>query len=578
MEAFGLTVYEDDKIVFLKKAVSSEVTVDADDLMEPFGYEDIFDAYDTQTSTVKYYSDQLDGDENTQRFSLPDDVNQGKTAIDRQFTLLADDDFMRSLAELLVFTYQEKDAEANIALSWKYLLMTPTDMALLTQGFRTNALEIGADLTLRLKLSLDAASKYENFIDITGTSGFGGVQASVEISEMPGPIAFTHRAIGANEKFSADTIYGVTNVTGEFEDEERVSLTLESEPKLVTAPGAQVVDATLPVSWGYLVTPPSVPTNVFTTQQNDSLTIKFVENSGLLQQIYDLNGIPLELLYASHTMNAMVVGNEIIQFRDFEIDGVDPTLVTFSCLLRARWSTDRYISHTAGEVCYIIDYENMDVQRRDIQESTLPIKTLVTRGRQQRHYDLVPPTHLFAPMSAVSITRWDRAVASGFESGDFPANPHVFIQANLRYGNCRDLNQVMQEDSFVENDYQVYLLRDYYDETQFFAALEDFELGDFSYIMALIEPQVEDMGAAAFDIPVEHSYYGVLWTTSLQDIPGWEAATEPLTAVIVANNLTADAFTTTKFSSTNTNTDIFTISWATWTPGDYLKRRWRGTL
>lgn len=572
MELFAITVYEDERLVFIKKGVGTTRSVPSSDLAEPFTYERLFEAYQTRSSEVSYYSDELDGSQATQRFSLPDDPYQGRITYSKQFTVLSGDDYMRSLAELFVFSLQEKDASAEIHLSSKHLAFTPSDIALLAQGFRVDVMEVGADLTLKLKLSLDAAAKYNNFADIAGIPGFGTVDFVEDAGPLAAPIAFASRAVGPNELFSADVFYGASNVVDEFQGDTKLSISLEES--LEIGVGGIPQTFTEPITWGYLVTPPPATTSPFTTQ-HASFTVKFQGNFNYAGQL--VSGLPQEVFYTTNVLNTIAVGNEIIQVLDYEVDDMDPTLVTFTTLGRARWSTEMFMDHAAGDICYIVDFDRMEHQRVSLEDRLDPVKVKTTRGRQTRRVDVLCPAVLFKPLPAHATTRWDWVTTNpSFQSTLHPANPHVFIQTQLRFQNLRDISFVLEEETFVKYDYHVYLLRDSYDEATFLAALTPYLGGDYSYIVFDGAAITNAFNGAAFDNKVNEEYYGLLWTASAQDTPDWDAATEKLTAVVVTPNPELSNYETMVMSYDNGDVGI-TRSWATWTPGEYVKHRQRGT-
>lgn len=573
MELFAITVYEDDKIVFIKKSVGTTRVIPSTDLGEPFGYERLFEAYQTRSAQVSYYSDELDGKQAKQRFSLPDDPYQGRITYDRQFTVLASDDYMRSLAELFVFALQEKDAEAEITLSSKHLALTPTDIALLTQGYRVDEMLIGADHTIKLKLSLDAAAKYNNFADIGGVAGFGTVDFVEDVGTLAAPIAFASRAVGANELNSADVFYGASNVVDEFQSDTTLSISTDENPDSSVGGNPHIM--TEPMTWGYLVTPPPPTTAPFTTQQA-SFTVKFQGNFNYAGQL--ATGLPQEVFYTTNVLNTIVVGNEIIQVLNYTVDEMDPTLVTFDTLGRARWSTEMFMDHNVGDLCYILDFDRVDNVRVRIEDRLDPVKVKTTRGRQARRMDVVAPAVLFKALPAHATTRWDWTPSGpSFQSTLHPANNHVFIQTQQRFQNMRDLSLTMEEQTFNEYDYHVYLLRDSYDEATFLAALDPYSSGDYSYIIFDADAVLQAFTGAAFDINVNEEYYGVLWTAGEHDTPDWDAATEKLTAVIVMPDPELSDYEQMIMDYTMDGDVGVTRSWATWTPGEYVKRRQRGT-
>lgn len=579
LDAYGLTVFEDEKIIFLKKGTNNNVDVSEQDLENPFAYERVFENYETRSSRVDYYSNDTNGEPASQFFSLPDDPYNARVGLIRSFTLLENDEYMRSLAELLVFKDQEDDAESKIRLAWKYLTLTPTDMATINQAFRVNKLDIGADLSLSLELSLDAPSKYANLVPITGTEGFGRVERAADIGPLPAPLAFVHRAMGAGEKYSADVFFGVSNVVGEFADSAVVSLSSHEYESAI--PGGALKEVDGPVIWGHLVTAPPATTSPFTTQQGAELQIRFTEQTDLTTLF--VNGLLPETFYYTQTLNVIVVGNEIIQFQEYEVDIVDPTLVTFRHLMRARFSTEMFMAHTVGEVCYFVDYDRTQQERTVDETNDLPIKTKTNRERQVRRYDVSIPADILRPLPPHGTTRWDWTAASGFDSTLYPDNPHIFIETGYRYQNARDLSLVVEETAFNQADYFVFLLRDTFDLGTFEANLLAYP-GNTSYIIYAAKAQLHDFRDNAFLNPVDHLYYGVLWLAQDHDVADWEAATEPLTAVVMARRCGPDINGVLRCNYDDLPNHIpsnllsASLSYSTWYPGEYKSRRQRSTI
>lgn len=573
LEAYGLTLFEDDRIVFLKKLTNNNVNVTEDDLEKSFGYERVWDSFESRSSRVDYYSSNTDGEPATQFFSLPDDPFQARVGLTRSFSLLESDNYMRSLAELMVFRDQEDDAQAKIRLPWKYLRLTPSDMATITQAFRVNKVDIGADLTLGMELSLDAPSKYANLVGITGSEGFTRVSRAPDGGVLPAPIAFVHRALGAGEKYSADVFFGASNVVGEFVDPTGLSVGGEENTPPTIGGSAKIVDG--PVIWGHLVTAPPATTAPFTTQFGEEMQIRFTEAADLTSLF--VTGLPAEAFYLANTLNLLLVGNEIIQFQEYEIDTGDPTLVTFRHLMRARFSTEMFMTHAAGDVCYFIDFDRTQQVRTYESTNDLPVKTKTSRDRQLRRSDVVVPDDILRPLPPHGTTRWDWNAAVGFRSTLYPTNPHVFIETGYRFQNARDFSVVPQELNFAETDYMVFFVRGLFNLSDFEDALLAYP-GDRSYIMFHAPAARQDFTESAFANPVDRTIYGALWPANVHDDADWEAAIEPLTAVVMARRCGPGVCNYDLTPHVPDNLISGSLSHSTWYPGEYVSRRQRSTI
>jgi hypothetical protein len=350
--AFQFRSFVDDRVNFLLSQTSSLVTVSSDDLKEPFQFEKSSEENLAKTVMVNYISENLDGEEWTQTFRLPDEVVNKPTTETFTFTLTADDQSMVRLAEFLAIKgIEDAEAKAKIEIPPKYMAATPADTVSVHAGMRVNKVTIGADYKLALELSVDGVGKYGEQVTLGPTPGVDtpGLERAAP-TDSPFPISVHVMTPEALVAYSS--VYsGLTDVLSEFDTTDLIGIASGDTTQFGT---------TLPSSlfWGRLLTPPPFTTTPFTTQ-DASFVVEFCRNV----PAGTFTAATIDQLYVDETLNRLLVGREWIQFMTAVVD-VDNRTVTFSGLFRARYGTDHATRHARGE--FVMPYQSTPLVRRQV--------------------------------------------------------------------------------------------------------------------------------------------------------------------------------------------------------------------
>lgn len=350
--AYQFRSFVDDRLVFLLNQTSSEVAVDANDLLEPLTFEKNTIEALAKTVTVNYISSYLDGEPWVQSFSLPDEVVVKPNEATYTFTITSDDQSMARLAEFLaVKGLEDSEANAQIRLPVKYLAATPTDTATVRGGMRMVKVTIGADYSLQIDLSVDSTGKYLEQAAVAYTPGLGAAEADDEApSASPFPLSI--HAVAPEQNVAYSTILtGLTDVVGEFDVTDALGYVAASTLTLA-------VTQDEPILWGRLVSIPPATRTPFTTATG-TFVVEFCRDI----PVGFFTSITLDQLYLDHTLNRILVGREWIQYQNASV-GMDNRTVTFSgALFRARYGTDFALEHEVGDL--VIPYHD-DIVFRNI--------------------------------------------------------------------------------------------------------------------------------------------------------------------------------------------------------------------
>lgn len=531
------SVVSADGFMTVKRILSGDtVSVDEADAAERVAITRSMEVYDTTYSKLTYYSDDLVGEQNTQNFDLPDDRFIGRDGLELTYTILETDAYMRGLAELKVFARQDSDRSASIHLPPSFIGIVPGDTLSLSGGLRVKSIEIGADNSVMAILSSDQIGKYAEAATLTGVSGVrvGSLSSKDVPDSLSGPFLFSMRSVEQVARHEGMAYIGGSNTLGEFNSDTTFGL---SDSEAATVVGAPAKRFTKSPVWGAVVTPPpTLTTAFFRTFPTQTFTVKFASveyAERILLSFYSqfyIDGPHYTTFDAR--LNLFAVGKEYIQAQAVSQDDVDPTLLTFSILLRARQNTDDFTAHTAGELCVFIERDTLlelSIDPTDAYKTLRGVASIPGQTPRRRN-DVYPDYQAFYPLHNDGITRLDVTPFSDLSVLN-PDNPHVIIEFNYRVPHATGLlPEVVELLDFTTPRCEIYLLRAAYDPVLFDAARNN--TLDLSYIMIR-----EHVTAANTIIETgDTEYLGYVWKALYHDDAAWDAATEPLVVVIIDVN------------------------------------------
>lgn len=551
-DLYPVDSYIDLDFNLVSKGESAAVEIDPNYILAPFTHSRVMDGFDTRSAALTYFSIELDGEKATQTFSLPDDFLDGRTTITTEYTILENDDYMRSLAELKVFQVQENDGEAEVQLPPRYLSVTPSDQLSINGTWRATEVSLGANLQAVVKLHLDANYKYNELLSLTGTLGFGNLFQKAPYRPIPFPLMWAGRCTMPDMPLSGCVFMMPQKLINDFKNPVQLGTSVEES---INAVSVSDVDFAKPAAYGYLVTPPPADTRAFTTQFNSTMVVKFVDASMPFEQLFDYED-DKSVFYYTSTGNLLFVGNEHIKYQTYTI-AMDGVTVTFSGLARARDNTEYFMEHTAGELVMVYDTNyTFKVERAANFPTIVKGASVNAYGEIRRSDKSALDPDLAAPLAVASVRRFD-------------SGPAV---ASVTYPQAKDITiscqRLVQNITPLTDNYVAYLdttsntpTRDYCPN----CSLEgDINFGTYYLRGAYNEATFDTfLMTGVFDsyvLTADESF-----TATLQESLAFDMTLETLTVVIIS--------TSTPVQGTKASRRV-----VSWTPGDYTFRPTRGIV
>lgn len=516
---YPTTSFSDNQIIFIRKGTAATHTPSEDDLAYPVEIARRDEAHDLKSVTVTYDSTATDNTAQ-QAFSLPDDPFEGRQAIAYDLPALLDDDYARSLAELITFAGQENDVVSAFELPPRYLAITPSDIVTLTGSWRIRSVETGWDLSSRFEGYSDAVEKYNNLATITGVAGFSRFSRDTTQKPCASLVALPMRTIFPRTVYSGTVFFGLADVFGTFEEGAVVSMT---DDEFSNSPGQQSAEFPEPLVYGRLITPPAACSNPLTSQIGASMVIKMASPEMVdrlsFSQIVDLYSAPFTCL--------ILVGQELIQYSYFEVDP-DGVTVTFYDLLRARHFTEGSMDHTAGEIAVVYSIGGVKESfefgghfyehKKFINTATPDASTRLDANFSRDAAYVFTDTGAFHPLRRDYpgdgiLIHVDRTDLIAYPFPDFTWSP--------------DLD---------EQSMEIWLLRQPYDAVTFALWRQTFDFTDFSYVLTWGD-NTEQFFA---DPDPFFKLFGLLFTESEQSSAGFDPTTETIYAVLIRGGLNID--------------------------------------
>jgi hypothetical protein len=524
------TSFADNQIVFIRKATAATSSPSVDDLAADVVVARRDEAHDLKSVTITYDSTATDNLAQ-QTFSLPDDPYDGRQTLSYDLPALLDDDYARSLAELITFAGQENDVKSSFELPPRYLSITPSDIANVSGSWRIAKVETGWDLSSRFEGYSDGVSKYTDLATITGVAGFDRFERDTTQKPCASLIALPMRTIFPTTVYSGTTFLGLADVFGTFETGAVISRT---DNEFSNDPGQQLLEMPEAVVYGRLITPPPVCSNALTTQLGASMVIKMAS----AEMVDRLSFSEITDLYSNPYTCLILVGQEFIQYSDFEVD-IDGVTVTFYNLMRARHFTEGSMDHSAGELAVVFSIGGLEEISEFGDAYNQHKKFICTAApdaatRLDVNF-LRDAPNVFTDPGAFHPLRRDYA-------GD-----GIMIHVDRTDLKAYPFPEFTWTPALDEQSVEIWLLRQPYDEATFAMWRATFDFTDFSYVLTW-----GNNAELFFTTDPEPFFklFGLLFTDSEITDTSFDVATEPLYAVTIRGGLAADipeTITVTKF-------------------------------
>lgn len=235
----------------------------------------------------------------------------------------------RKSAEMsLIRRIQRLDAYDSL-LGPRYLAIDPMDLAVFSSGERGRVRKVELDTTFSVKIETekDDPSIFEDSPELYGvtlnpvndTISAGKITSFPALFTLPSPkYSGTAREVHFGQT-SPDT-------AAVIEEQFTSGVTLQQWQSGVPTEEMMV---------GALITPPLNTKAHFATDRRSEMVIQFSKNA-----TGKFVNATADDLYRSFTRNLLMVGTELMQFETAVVDGVDPTVVTFTGLHRGKWGTE----------------------------------------------------------------------------------------------------------------------------------------------------------------------------------------------------------------------------------------------
>lgn len=327
----------------------TEINLDNDTYQAGYAFSRNVSETDTISSvTVKYYDTDREGGVFTQTvtrdlFRPEEESLASLDEITYAASVFTTASVARRSAELYMMRSLQRQDAITLEAPVRALAFEPSDILVLSNGrkFRVNTVEIGSNLSVRLSGLTDKVEMYGTSVALDGvtvpllTNDTADADVTIQnypvILNVPPPhddLLFDEVLMGQTNPdqttFTAAPQYLWGQIRG---------------PVPTDTPTAETVS-------GRLTTPPTVVTNEFSTDRRSSMVITWTKDmTGILAaSTYDA-------MLADYTVNLLIVGDELIQFKDVALSG-GGKIATFTNLFRGRFGTEKVVrEHVANEFC-----------------------------------------------------------------------------------------------------------------------------------------------------------------------------------------------------------------------------------
>lgn len=539
-----------ERFVVRRRSNTSSVSVNPDDLKTSLDMAREFERVQDKSVTVEYYSDNLNGDENFQTFSLMTGDARSAELLDERFTftVLEDDTYMKQLAEMLVHTELKSRDVYPIGLPPRYLALTSGDVITVNGlSLRVSEDTLGADNTVELDALRDNPSDYEDFAPIVGTPGLSASFYKDFSGAIGAPIAVSARSIEQGSAPTVGVYAGVSNILGEFTAPTSFGYAADESEATVTG-GTLTTNESL--VWGRLFALDApMGTAVLKTFPSHSLAIRFPE-AAMAQRVLAMPsrwGQSPDPRTMDFYYNTLLVGRELIQYGYSVAHETDPKVVVFHNLQRGRHNTDDALDHTLGEMCILVEEGVFRRYELGADLAGHSLKLTTSKGSNPgRRADVTPYEAALLPTIPGYLLRQDFAITEPvYRNSAFPGSPAILITLRQRelvsHGLTEDSMSLLtatEDNASYKGNLSLYLLRADYDPILFEAERNG---TGTSYIVARVASMPVGVSSSDFEPPptsgdFDRWFLSYIWRGDLQAPSLWNYLIEPLVAVIISTN------------------------------------------
>lgn len=308
---------------------------------------------------ISYLDSTRDYQQSTQyskRSAVPVPTMRSKNYQTVNLELVSDPDFMRQLADKLLYTAWAERTSYEVKLPWEYLIYDPTDILTLQLSddseniVRLVSTDVGGNLQTEVRAVSESAATYSS--DSLGnpggnfTSNISVVDTTTVFTLLDMPLA---RDLDDTGETSTIIYYSGAGYSSKWSGMEVYK----------SADGSAYADehgVTKGSTWGVVISPPADTSHPFRTDRTNTIIIRpmFGEFSSItyLQLCNGANGCALV-----NTSTGVV---EIVQFQTATVN-TDGS-VTLSTLLRGRRGSEDFTGgHVAGERVFMLSDSNGQV-------------------------------------------------------------------------------------------------------------------------------------------------------------------------------------------------------------------------
>lgn len=384
-ELYQVTIVDNGLKLLARKEASivDEVVVAADDIIESsLRTERALAAERFEVATAQFYNiDDFGLVKIDQSVTLRPDVEQtAYESVDFQLQVNDDATAIRQRLEKVLLRRIASSATAVADLMPSKLGVTPGDRVTLDgTTYRLGQVLDGADLSTQVNGVSYDQTEIETEVELTAAPLYGGLTVAKPTGQLPYEpiILFTNAINDTDASRSLDDrqiVYtGIdaphrTNVTP-VRFKTRIDPPAVTQAPIFIGEAGLVYNPTLgyPTTEAYTTellsegvhsgTVTSVPANIstreFETDTDSSLVIVFDHPDTV---DYFISGVGI---LETPSRNLLIVGQEMIQFGDYDVD-MDGVTVTFTTLYRGRFGTEAFMNeHTVGEKAYFYTPESL---------------------------------------------------------------------------------------------------------------------------------------------------------------------------------------------------------------------------
>lgn len=245
----------------------------------------------------------------------------------------------RKSAEMSLLRRIQRLDSYNALLGPRYLAIDPMDLADFSTGERGRVRKVELDTSFAIKIETekDDPDIFEDSPELYGVTlnPVNDTISSGKITTFPAMFTLPSPRYSGSAR---EVLIGQTSPDTSAAIQEQFTSGVTLQQWQSGEPSEEMMV-------GAVVTPPMNTKAHFATDRRSAMVIQFSKDA-----TGKFVNATADDIYRSFTRNLLMVGRELLQFETAVVDGVDPTLVTFTGLHRGKWGTELSIkSHGENE-------------------------------------------------------------------------------------------------------------------------------------------------------------------------------------------------------------------------------------